>query len=302
MRLRIIVLLSFVLLLTSCMPKKKSSSRLKVIASVPVIYDWTRNLMDEPTNTKLFLNLIIKNGLNYHSFTPGVTEENLINSADLLIYAGGPSEAWIDEILAKTSDQKPARLVLKLSDFYPAYTSRSEDEHLLLSPVIAQICCQKISQYLALLDPENQAAYNNYYSKYSQLLSILDNSYKIQAQKMQNQTMIICDRMPFAYLFNEYGFNYLALYDSCPAPQNIQLDLQTIKFYGQKIDELASSAVYVFDGSDQKLAKKIIANSKNPKCDTLFFDSMESLTLSQLFNGKKYIDIMQNNLTLMRTN
>ena len=58
----------------------------------------------------------------------------------------------------------------------------------------------------------------------------------------------------------------------------------------------------VFEDSDKKLAKQVIANSKNPKCDTLVFDSMESLTLSQLFSGKNYINIMQNNLTLLRPN
>ena len=61
--------------LCSCVPKNKTSTRLKVVASVPVIYDWTRSLMDESTNTRLFLNLIIKNGLNFHNLVPGETEE-----------------------------------------------------------------------------------------------------------------------------------------------------------------------------------------------------------------------------------
>ena len=74
------------LTLCSCVPKNKTSSRLKVIASMPVVYDWTRNLMDESTNTKFFLNLIIKNGLNYHNQTPGTTEENLINTANIIRY------------------------------------------------------------------------------------------------------------------------------------------------------------------------------------------------------------------------
>ena len=288
--------------LCSCMPKKKASTRLKVVASVPVLYDWTRNLMDESENTNLFLNLIVKNGLQYHSFTPGITEENLINSADLLIYIGGPSEQWIDEVLKNDSNPKSGRLVLKLIDCISEDTNTVPDEHFIFSPLKAKICCQEISDYLCKLDPLNETLYKENCAKYKGLLSILDNSYQIQAQKTQAQDFIICDRMPFGPLFKEYGFNYISLYDACPAPEKLQPDMQTIKQFGQKIDQTGATAVYVFDNSDKKLAKQVIANSKNPKCDTLVFDSMESLTLSQLFSGKNYINIMQNNLTLLRPN
>ena len=284
------------------MPKKKASTRLKVVASVPVVYDWTRNLMDESENTNLFLNLIVKNGLQYHTFTPGITEENLINSADLLIYIGGPSEQWIDEVLKNNSNPKSGRLVLKLIDCITDDAATTQDEHFIFSPLKAKICCQEISDYLCKLDPLNETLYKENCSKYKGLLSILDNSYQIQAQKTQAQDFIICDRMPFGPLFKEYGFNYISLYDTCPAPEKSNPSLETIKQFGSKIDDFGATAVYVFEDSDKKLAKQVIANSKNPKCDTLVFDSMESLTLSQLFSGKNYINIMQNNLTLLRPN
>ena len=289
------------LCLCSCVPKNRKSTRLKVVASVPVIYDWTRNLMDESTNTKLFLNLIIKNGLNYHSIIPGITEENLIGSADLLIYVGGPSEAWIDDTVEKTAQINPGRLVLKLSDYFVEENAAAIDEHFILSPIHAQKCCQKITEYLCKIDQENTASYNQFFTKYSELLSILDSTWKLQAQKAANTTFIICDRMPLKYIFEQYGFNYIAVYDSCPAPQK-KPELEEIKKYGKMIDEFGAPAVYVFEDSDKKLAKQVIGNSKNPKCDTIVFDSMESLTLSQLFSGKNYINIMQNNLTCMRLN
>ena len=274
---------------------------MQVVASVPLLYDWTRNLMGESENSKLFLNLLLKNGLQYHSFTPGITEANLINSADLLIYVGGPSEKWIDDFLSKASTENPARIVVKLSDF--AGNNNSDiDEHFITSPAMAKISCDKISQALCKLDPQNEASYKQYSSKYTELLSMLDKAYKIQTEKTEGQTFIICDRMPFAWLFKEYGFNYISLYDNCPAPDKLQPDLKTIKNFGQKIDQSGANAIYVFDNSDKKLARQVIANSKNPKCDTLLLDSMESLTLSQLFSGKNYINIMQNNLTLLRPN
>ena len=257
--------------------------------------------MDEATNTKLFLNLIIKNGVNFHNMLAGETEENLIASANLLIYTGGPSDSWIDQSLEKTAEANPQRLVLRLCDYIPDADQTSFDSHSILTPSVTLICCQKISEYLCLVDSENTQAYKQYYSRYSELLSLLDNSWQIQGRNAADTTFIICDRMPFKYLFNHYGFNYIALYDECPTPEE-KVSLEKIRDFGHEIDSFGASTVYAFEDSDKKLAKQVIANSKNPKCDTILFDSMESLTLSQLFSGKNYIDIMQNNLTCMRLN
>ena len=191
--------------------------------------------------------------------------------------------------------------MLKLSDYICPGEESSLDPHALLSPSAALTCCQAITEKLCLIDDENTSAYKEYYKKYSELLSILDNSWQIQAQRAADTTLIICDRMPFKYLFEEYGFNYIALYDLCPASDE-KPALRKIQDFGYAIDVFGASAVYVFEDSDKKLAKQVIGNSKNPKCDTIVFDSMESLTLSQLFNGKNYLDIMQNNLTCMRLN
>ena len=284
------------------MPKNKTSSRLKVVASVPVVYDWTRNLMDEEAEVRLFLNLIIKNGSFYHSLVPGVTEQNLIDSAALLIYVGGPTEKWIDEYVEKTAGLHPERLVLRLYDYASNQSDVPVDEHFILAPDQAMLCCNKICEYLCILDSQNADSYQKMNSKYNELLSILDSTYKLQSTKTQDKTFIICDRMPFKFLFNEYNFNYISLYDCCPTPEKSQPPAQTLQQFGNYIDDSKASEVYVFDKSDKKLAKQVIANSKNPKCDTLEFNSMETLTLSELFSGKNYLDIMRYNLTLLHMN
>ena len=115
--------------------------------------------MNESDNTSIFLNLILKNGLNYHNYVPGITEENLIDSANLLIYAGGKSEKWIDEYIEKTASEYPGRIVLRLFDYAQVKDGQEFDEHSLLSPAQADIYCQKIYEALCKLDPENQALY-----------------------------------------------------------------------------------------------------------------------------------------------
>lgn len=278
-------------LLSSCLPKKQNiSPRLKVVTSMPVIYDWTRNIIDENTNTTIYLSLIVKNGLNYHNYTPSDPEQTSVKEADLFIYTGGTSEQWAKQLAPENS-----LCLLELIN--------SADEHIILSPETAIQVCSVICQKLCLLDPANSQTYQKNCSNYLAQLELLDNAFTLTSQKAAQTTFIICDRFPLKNIFEQYGLNYICAYDECPsaAAGNKKTDKDLALKLGKKIDELGASAVYVMEDSNKKLAKSAIGYSKNPKCDTVALDSMESTTLSQLFSGKNYINTMRSNLSQLRT-
>ena len=284
-------------LLTSCLPKKQMlSPRLKVVTTTPVIYDWTRNIIDENSNTTLYLSLVIKHGFNYHDYIPSEPEEETIKNADLFIYTGGTSEQWAKKLAGANS--------LNLSDIQTEDISFSTaDEHFILCPQNAIICCRKICEKIYELDPANAETYKTKCQDYIAQLELLDSAFQLTAQKAAATTFIFCDRFPFKCLFDSYGFNYTGIYDACPAPLNLKdQEKEKAMQLGKKIDELGANAVYVMEDSDKKLAKTVIGYSKNPKCDTVALDSLESATLSQLFNGKNYINTLRNDLTLLQLN
>lgn len=287
-----------IILLTSCLPKKQMlSPRLKVVTTTPVIYDWTRNIIDENSNTTLYLSLVIKNGFNYHDYIPSEPEEETIEKADLFIFTGGTSEQWAQKLAGTNS--------LNLTEIQTYDNSFSAaDEHFVLCPQNAIICCQKICEKICELDPANAEKYKSKCQDYIAQLELLDSAFQLTAQKATSTTFVFCDRFPFKCLFDFYGFNYSGMYDDCPAPLNLSKDQEKEKAaqLGKKIDELGANAVYVMEDSDKKLAKTVIGYSKNPKCDTVVLDSMESATLSQLFNGKNYINTLRNDLTLLQLN
>ena len=275
------------LLFCSCLPKKeKLPPRLKLVTSMPLIYDWARNIIDENTNTSLYLSLIVKAGINYHNFIPSEPEKASIQTADLFIYVGGSTEVWAQELAGEKS--------LRLTDFC------GDDSHSLLSPKMAMECCKQICEQICLLDPANSQSYRKNCDNYLAQLELLDQAYTMGSQNVKDKTFIICDRFPFKSLFEEYKINYISACEDCPAPASFKKpDPSLAQMLGSKIDQLGAPAVYVMEDSDKKLAKSAIGYSKNPKCDTLILDSFESTNLSQLFSGKNYINVMQSNLTLL---
>ena len=283
-------------LLCSCLPKNRSSSaKLKIVVSTPVLYDWTRVIIDQNYNEKLSLSLIMKNGLQYHEYTPSSPEVSSIKNAELFIFMGGKTEQWTRELGFPEQSENPIRKTLCLMDY-----AEASDEHFFLSPLTASLCCQKICEEVCLLDPANSALYKKNYDSYKAQLELLETTIKLTAKKAVNTTFIICDRFPYKFIFDDYGINYICKYPQCPATQ--KPDTETLKWLGSKIDEYAAGEIYVSETAEKQLSKKIIGYSKNPKCDTIVLDSMESLTLSQLFSGKNYLDISRNNLTSLRLN
>lgn len=70
--------------------------KLKVVSSVFAAYDFSRELLGEAGE----VSLLLKPGLEPHSFEPTVRDILLLQDADVFIYAGGESDVWIDELLS----------------------------------------------------------------------------------------------------------------------------------------------------------------------------------------------------------
>ena len=227
--------------LCSCLPKKQNHSpRIKIVTSVPAIYDWTRNIINEKSNNTIYLSLIIKNGLNYHNYTPSPHEEDAIKTADLFIYTGGDSEQWACKLATEKS--------ICLSD----------DIHSLLSPKNAIIYCQKICEAICQLDTTNSDAYKKNCEDYITQLKLLSDAYELTAMQAKDSTFIFCDRFPFKNLFDDYGLNYITAFDICPAPleEAKKINSDTAKILGKKIDQTNATAVYTMEILIKKLQKQ----------------------------------------------
>ena len=283
--------LTFTLLLTSCKPRvAPTDGKIKVVCTIFPEYDWARQMAGED-NEKILLTLIVKNGLDLHTFQPTEADIAQIQNADLLIYNGGSSEDWVKTALSGTSN--PNQKVINLTEVLEQRLIDG-DEHLWLSLQNAEYSCKAIANALAQLDPQNLATYKKHYEKYAAELELLAQQFDYATLTATKHTLIFADRFPFAYLLSDYGLNYYSVFEGC----NTQTEPteQAIAFIADKINELDVDFLYVIETSDDKLPKAITSKAHNYNCDTIRIDSMQATTLRSAIGGKTYIKTMQKNL------
>lgn len=305
----LITILAILSTFTGCKVRKMdTSNRVNIVCTIFPEYDWVRNILgddDEATT----LTLLVKNGVDLHSYQPSAADIITISTCDIFVYVGGESDAWIKEAL-KSATNKNMKVIslmevlkeqIKEEEIIEGMVSEEEgeadaeyDEHVWLSIKNAEIICKHFTEELCKAAPDSAERYKTRLSDYLKKLEAMDLSFRSVTETSQNKTLIFCDRFPFRYLLDDYGLNYYAAFPGCSA--ETEASFETIAFLANKLIEINSNAVIVLEKSDKKIAKTVIGNAKRPSCDTFVMDSMQSVTLRQAFEGTSYINLMQKNL------
>ncbi|MCR5067309.1 MAG: metal ABC transporter substrate-binding protein [Erysipelotrichaceae bacterium] len=318
MKKTIIILLSVLLLagsLYGCGEKEnKNRDKYSVVVTVYPVYDWLMNVIGEADDS-LEVRLLINNGIDLHSYQPSVADIALVSGCDMLIYVGGESEAWVNELLdGKVNEKmKVINLIKELGDTalqeetvegmqseeHGHDEEESEiDEHIWLSLKNAMRLVPVIADGLAELDGKNTQRYQENSRDYLDALETLDESYRNMVKNAGHDTLIFADRFPFRYLVEDYGLQYFAAFSGCSA--ETEASFETIAFLAGKADELDISALLILENGNARIAETIISNSAEKNKKILVIDSMQSVTSAQIRAGISYLKIMENNLNVLR--
>ncbi len=280
---------------------------LKVVTVIFPVWDWTCRIMGEGAEPEL----LVDNGADPHSYQASVEDILKIAEADVLIYTGGESEAWVEEAMEAVPN--PARKALKLLDALgartlteetvegmeaPAGEEEAEDEHVWLSLKNAEILTAAIAEVLAEADPAGAERYRENARSYGEQLQALDARYEQMIAEAEGNTLLFADRFPFRYLTEDYGLNYYAAFQGCQA--ECEASFETVIFLADKLDELGLKAALIIDGSDGQLAETIISVSGNPGRSILTLDSLQNTSRADAANGRTYLSAMEGNLEILR--
>lgn len=301
---------------SGCVKKPLNDGKINVVATIFPVYDWAKNVVGDSSGVNL--ELLVKNGVDLHSFQPSAADIIKISTADVLIFVGGESDSWVKDVLKNPANKNISVINLmdllknsvKQEEFVEGMTAENTensleekinshnhdeveyDEHVWLSVENAKIATAKIAEILCEKDSENAELYTKNKNSYAQQLEQLKNFYNPQNEK--NKTIIVCDRFPFRYMTDELGIKYFAAFAGCSA--ETEASFETIAFLSKKIQELGVQKVYVSESSDKKIAETVIRNAgQTGKCKIEVLDSMQSVTFEQSKNGKNYIEVMQEN-------
>ena len=126
----------------------------------------------------------------------------------------------------------------------------------------------------------------------------MDKKYEEAVSSAQYNTILFGDRFPFRYMVDDYGITYYAAFVGCSTESQANFD--TILFLSEKVDELSLPCIMTIDSSDQKIAKTIVENTKNKDQKILTIDSMQTTTMRDVTEGKNYLAVMEDNLTVLK--
>ena len=282
-------------------PAESGGGKPSVVVTIWPVYDWVLNLLGERAG-EYDVRLLLREGVDMHSFQPSVQDMVAVADCDVLVYVGGESDRWIDEVEASDPQQRRVSLLAllggaaldeELSEGMQGEADGAPDEHVWLSPKRARVLCRALHETLAALDPKDARYLDAAWESYDAKLAALDEAYERVIAAAAGDTLLVADRFPFRYLAEDYGLKYYAAFPGCEA--ETEASFQTVSFLAGKLDELQIKTVLIIESGDGRLAETVIAASRDRDQTVRVLHSLQGSG-----GGRDYLTIMRENLEVLK--
>ncbi len=295
-------LLAILLMMTqlAACGERKDNGKVRVVCTTFAQYDWTRELTRGCEDIEL--TLLVGAGKEIHSYDPSAADLIDMTNADLLIYGGGISEQWVGELVRKNGMKNALCLIERPSitllhgdrhDHTHGGACGDADEHIWLSPRNAVALCREIAARLCALEGADETRIRENLAAYEQELAALDAAYGALASSAETPMLVLADRHPFRYLFEEYGIECHAAFPGCSSESNASFD--TVISLAKTVDANGLRGVAMVDGSDGRLAETVLANTASG--GKIYI--LDSLQLVKEPENTTYLGVMQRNLQVL---
>ncbi|MDL2206688.1 metal ABC transporter substrate-binding protein [Eubacteriales bacterium OttesenSCG-928-N13] len=298
------VLLVIMMLLGCGVANAENGERLQIVATSFAAYDFAREIAGELADVEL----LVKPGMDSHSYEPTPQDMVGVQQADLLLTIGGENEAWVTRMLSSidTSNLRMVRLIehvatleqLEMEEDEHAHDEHEDhgiDEHIWTSPRNAMDMCCTIADALCEIDPGNGDIYQENLNRYLEQLSQLDAEFAQLVAGAARKELVFGDRFPFVYFTHEYGLTAYAAFPSCS--NDTEPSALTIKQLIERVKQDQIPVIYTIEQSNQRVAKTI-AESTGAKILTLH--SCHNLSLNEFESGASYLSLMKTNIQALR--
>lgn len=287
----------------------KSDGKINVVATIFPEYDFLRQIAGDKIN----LTMLLTPGAESHSFEPTPQDIKEVNKADMFVYVGGDSDAWVSSILDSVDKDKMKIVTLMdcvdlvqeevaegmTPEKEEASVSSEEeieyDEHVWTSPKNAMLIVQKLNNTLCEADPKNADFYNKNTSEYIKKLENLDKEFKDIVSSGKRKEIVVGDRFPFRYFVDEYGLTYHAAFPGCST--DTEPSAATIAFLTDKVKKDKIPVVFHIELSNEKVCDSI-CESTGAKSELL--NAVHNVSKDDFENGVTYLDLMEHNVEVLK--
>ncbi len=284
--------------------------KINVVATIFPEYDFLRQIGGDHLN----LTMLLTPGAETHSFEPTPQDIKEVTNADLFVYVGGDSDAWVDSILDSV-DTEQTRIVTLMDcvdlveeEVVEGMTPESEeeteegteeeteyDEHVWTSPKNAIRIVQKLCDNLVEIDPANAGDYKQNTKDYIAQLEDLDQQFQDVVDSAKRKEIIVGDRFPFRYFVDEYGLTYYAAFPGCST--DTEASAATIAFLTDKVKEDEIPVVFHIELSNEKICDSICEET-GAKSELL--NAVHNVTKKDFESGVTYMDLMEHNVDVLK--
>lgn len=328
------LILAGAVLITGCTAKTEkkdkgdnTKGKLKIVTTIFPEYDITRAIAKD----KVDLELMIKPGVDVHSFTPTPQDIKTVQNSDIFVYGGTEHDKWVEN-LTKSIDMKNKKVV-KLVDGIQQleeesvdgmkhehhHDDKKEDEHnhdhkhekedehnhkgeekeldphYWTSPKNAIQMVKTITNALVEKDPDNAEFYKENAENYIKQLEGVDKELHDVVDNAKIKKVVIADRFPFRYLFKDLSLEYRALFSGCSVESTASAG--QIKKMVDYVKENKIPVVYHIEMGKGELAETI---AKNSGAKVKLLHSIHTVTKEDFDKGVTYIDLMKQNVEALK--
>lgn len=257
-------------------------------------YDLVRQVVGETTDVQM----LIRPGVEVHSYEPSPADILSIGSAKLFVCIGGESDVWVDGILDSLGGRAPQSL--RLIDCVDALSEEEHDhdheeleldEHIWTSPKNALKMLRAVEEALCAQMPEQADQMHANANAYAAELSQIDAELVRIVAEGKRTELVFADRFPFLYLAHDYGLTYEAAFASCSS--ETEVSAQTLVKLIQTIRDDEIPVVYTIEMSNGAIARTI---AEETGVEVLTLHSIQTVTQDEWNTGESYASLMRKNL------
>lgn len=302
-----VLFLTFIFLFCSsaCDRKTEEADKgIKVVATLFPQYDFARQIIGD----KGEVSLLLQPGTESHDYELTNSDMLKINKCDLFLYTGDNMEPWVSSIKYSIDWEKVT--IVELSNGIELKSNHTEesalendhghsageyDAHIWTSPVNAIKMLERIYNVIVALDAENVAYYKENFEAYRSKLQTLDLRLREISANAKRKTLYFTGQFAFLYLTEEYGFDYVAPFNSCGEQEN-----ESISAVAELIKKIKENEIpYVFyEELSSASLKDTVINETG--AEALLLHSVHNLSKDDFEAGKTYADIMSQNVENLR--
>lgn len=314
LQISIVLAISFIVMASFCCCKGKEEEKgqktLSIVTTNFPLYDFARVVLKDIDGLKCEVKMLLKPGMETHSYEPTPSDIIAIENCDLFLYIGGESDEWVEEILSSVDHDIN---VMALMDFVEPLEEEEDedhdhehghdhedgeieyDEHIWTSPLNAIKMIEAIRNEVVSITNEQLEREADYVmlntDAYIEEIRALDQEFREVFDTDGETVLFFGDRFPFAYFVHEYGIAFHAAFPGCyegsePSAAGIAKLIDEAK-------ELKVKTIYYIEMSNHQIAD-VIAESVNG--DIAMIHSCHNVTQDEFNSGATYVSLMKNNL------